>query len=45
MAMKMLLATVTVAAVAVGLVLPAPHMGQTAFHHPHSQIAQLDIGR
>ena len=45
MALKMLLATVTLAAVGVGLILPAPHAPRTASQAHSSQIAQIDLGR
>jgi hypothetical protein len=45
MALKIFLATATAAAIGVGLILPAPHLGRTAFQAPRSQIAQLDVAR
>ena len=44
-ALKMLLGTLTVAAVGVGLLLPAPHFSRPAFQAHRSQIAQIDVAR
>ena len=45
MALRILLATAAVAAVGVGLILPAPHLGRAAPRGPQSQIALLEVAR